>query len=513
MTSGLQSVARHAVRTLCSIVLLGATTMVRAQDHPIILRDVTIIDVSSRDPASARKEHRSVLIQDGVIVRIGKADLPVPAHARIVDGSGKFLIPGLWEMHAHLPADAPAARRALAMQLANGIVAMRDMGNELPLAALQTLIAETEKQAIAAPQVIASPLRATNGREPGALPSSTDDGRDFAIETKDEARELVATVRRMGLGFIKPYDSIPAPAYAAMMREAARLGLPASGHVPRDVPVPTAIALGQVTLEHAQSLTWACAPAADARRRAYYLESAKHRFESNLAYPDFTGFTNDVVDRYDAGACAALLATMARRRVHYTPTLVTRRFDVLAGFREYRTDPLLAYIDADTQKSWNKDADRYAALPAGTRIALHRFLLHAMRITGEAYRAGVPILVGSDSPDSYIFPGFSYHLEMEMLAEAGLPPLAILQAATLSAARFMKMDSRRGTIAEGRVADLVLLDADPLADIGNIRRIRAVMRAGRLFDRAALDALLASAQADVVDRQTARQAGEPAPGG
>jgi len=497
MMSGLQSLTRHAVQTLCSIALLGAATMVRAQDHPIVLRDVTIIDVSSRDPASARKEHRSVLIQDGVIVRIGKADLPAPAHARIVNGSGKFLIPGLWEMHAHLPADAPAARRALAMQLANGIVAMRDMGNELPLSTLRAMMVETAKGTIAAPQLITSPLRATNGRKPDALPWSDDEGRDFAIETEDEARELVAMVQRMGLGFIKPYDSLPGPAYAAMMREAARVGLPASGHVPRDVPVQTAVALGQVTIEHAQSLTWACAPAADAHRRAYYLESAKHRFESNLAYPDFAGFTNDVVDTYDAGACAALLATMARKQVHYTPTLVTRRFDALAGFREYRTDPLLAYIDADTQKSWNKDADRYAALPAGTRIALHRFLLHAMRITGAAYRAGVPILVGSDAPDSYIFPGFNYHLEMEMLAEAGLPPLAILQAATLSAARFMKMDSRRGTIAEGRVADLVLLDADPLADIGNIRRIRAVMRAGRLFDRAAIDALLANARVDV----------------
>lgn len=470
----------------------------RAGDDPILVRDVTVIDVSSDDPASARKVHRSVLIRNGVIARIGSRDLRAPARARIIDGSGKFLIPGLWDMHAHLPAEAVWARRALAMQLANGVVAMRDMGNELSLAALSTLTEETERGAIAAPQVIGSPLRAVNGREPDAPPLSDEDGRDFAIETADDARRLVATVRRMGLGFIKPYDSIPGPAYAAMMREAARAGLPVSGHVPRDVPVLMAIALGQITLEHAQSLTWACAPAIDARRRTYYLESPKRRFESNLAYPDFTGFTDAVVDRYDDRACMSLLATMAGKQVYYTPTLVTRRFDVLAGFREYRTDPLLAYVDAETRKSWNEDADRYAALPAETRLALHRFLLHAMRVTGEAYRAGVPILVGSDSPDSYIFPGFSYHLEMEMLAQAGLPPLAVLRAATLSAARFMKLEARRGTVAEGRVADLVLLDADPLVDIGNIRSINAVIRSGGLFDRAALDTLLADARDSIV---------------
>lgn len=497
MANGFGSTARLAVRTLCTIALLGMAATVQAQKDAVLLRDVTVIDVSAQDPASARLAHRSVLIEGGMISRIGANELPAPAYARIVDGSGKFLIPGLWEMHAHLPADQRSARKALAMQLANGIVAMRDMGNDLSLIALRTMIAETAKGAIAAPEVIASPLRAANGREPDAKSSPDDDGRDFAIETEGDARRLVATVQRMGLGFIKPYDSIPAPAYAAMMRAAARAGLSASGHVPREVPVATAIALGQVTLEHAQSLTWACAPVVDARRRAYYLDSAEHRFESNLAYPDFAGFTDEVVDSYDAGACRALLATMARKQVHYTPTLVTRRFDVLAGFREYRSDPLLAYIDADTQKSWNADADRYAALPARTQLALHRFLLHAMRVTGEAYRAGVPILVGSDSPDSYIFPGFSYHLEMEMLAQSGLPPLAVLRAATLSAARYMKMEKRRGTIAEGRIADLVLLDADPLIDIGNIRRIDAVIRNGRLFDRAALDTLLAHARADV----------------
>jgi len=496
MTKTLRSAAGSLLRALCATLMFGTSIAAWAQGQPILLRDVTVIDVSARDPAAARLDHRSVLIENGIVKHIGTADLAAPGHAMIVDGSGKFLIPGLWDMHAHLPTDTKTTHRALAMQLANGIVAMRDMGNELSLTGLRTLVAETGKAAIPSPLVVGSPLRAVNGRKPGAQVSD-EDGRDFLIETEDDARRLIATVGRMGLGFVKPYDSMPAPAYAAMMQAASRVGISASGHVPRQVPVATAIALGQKTLEHAQSLTWACAPAADARRRAYYLESPARRFESNLTYPDFAGFTNDAVDTYDADACRALLATMARKQVHYTPTLVTRRFDVLAGFREYRADPLLAYIDTDTQDSWNRDADRYAALPAGTRLALHRFLLHAMRVTEEAYRAGVPILVGSDSPDSYIFPGFSYHLEMEMLVQAGLPPLAVLQAATVSAARLVKMDTRHGTVKEGAAADLVLLDADPLSDIRNIRRIRAVMRAGRMYDRAALDALLANARADI----------------
>ncbi len=492
--TGIFRAARFAL-----LSLIGAFPAVAAET--LVVSNVTIIDPSAADAESARQDQRSVVIQDGMIVAVQPAEAATPSGARIVDGRGKFAVPAFWDMHAHVPGDLRRARASFDMQFANGVLYMRDMGTDMPLAELKQLQAEANARV----RIVTTPYKAADGRNRRQEAAAGDDGI-FEVESTGDVRAMMRFVARHKLDFVKAYDALSDSAYRDLVSQSRAAGLSISGHIPRQISVAEAIESGQTTIEHAQSLTWACAPEPDDKRRAYYLGDPDRRFERNLAYPDFAGFTSDTVDLYSPKACGALIKAMADRRVHYVPTLVTRRFDVLAAFREYREDALLAYIDTETRNSWARDAGNYAALPPEVSVALHRFLVHAMKITGDAYRAGVPILVGSDSPDSYIFPGFSYHLEMEMLVEAGLPPLAVLQGATIGAARFMRSEQKYGTIAPGKAADLVLLDEDPLANIGNARFVSGVIAAGEYTDRAGLDALLSDVRADVSRMNTEQAA-------
>ena len=494
--------ARNILQTGLAMLLYPVPA--QAAEQPLILRNVTIIDPDAAAPESARIQPRTIVIAGSRIQAILPPESPVPAGGHVVDATGKFAIPAFWDMHAHVPGDPVLARAALKMQFANGVLHMRDMGTGLTMDEVKDLKALTETRKEPFARIIATPWHIAHGRDDRRT-SPEDKPNPFRIEGGREASGLVNFVRREAIGFLKPYDSVSAETFRSLAKAAKAEGIAMSGHISRQIAVSEAITLGQAALEHAQSLTWACAPGPEAARRDYYLSTPYRRFERNLDYPGFAAFTAETVDRYDKVACRALLDAMAEKQVYYVPTLVTRRFDVLAAFREYRDDPLLAYIDADTRKDWARDAANYAALDTGARVALYRFLLHAMALTAEAQRAGVPILVGTDSADSYIFPGFSYHLEMEMLEEAGLSSLAVLKAATADAARFAKEQENYGTIAPQRIADILLLDADPLTDISNGRQIHAVIAAGKLWDRRSLDALLA----DV--RKTAANAGTKQP--
>lgn len=199
-----------------------------------------------------------------------------------------------------------------------------------------------------------------------------------------------------------------------------------------------------------------------------------------------------MADGYDPELCQPVFDSFRRNGTANVPTHVTRRFDAMVEDSAYRNDPRARYIPADQWKAWNDDADGTIAAdpsPAG-RASRVDFYRTGLRATGDAFRAGVRVILGTDSGDSYIFPGFALHDELEELVKAGLTPAEALHAATLAGAEFLGRSDDFGTVEVGRVADLVLLEADPLAEITNTRRIRDVIIGGRHLDRAALDAML-----------------------
>jgi imidazolonepropionase-like amidohydrolase len=209
-----------------------------------------------------------------------------------------------------------------------------------------------------------------------------------------------------------------------------------------------------------------------------------------------TALLRRMVDGYDPAACAAVFRAFVRNGTWYVPTHLTRKMDAFADDSAYRHDPRAKYVPQAQWTRWNRDADgmvRADTSRAGRR-AFMDFYTKGREITGAAHLAGVGVLLGTDAGDSFIFPGSSAHEELAELVAAGLSPAEALGAGTWRAAEFLGRTADFGAVARGKVADLVLLDADPLTDITNTRRIRAVMLGGHYLDRAALDALLAGAE-------------------
>jgi imidazolonepropionase-like amidohydrolase len=199
-----------------------------------------------------------------------------------------------------------------------------------------------------------------------------------------------------------------------------------------------------------------------------------------------------MVDDHDVEQCDETFATFVRNDTWYIPTHVTRRMDAYADDEAFRNDERQKFLPSNAWAAWQADADGMVALdpsPEGRRV-MRGFYETGLEITGRAHRAGVNIILGTDAGDTYVFPGSGAHDELGELVKAGLTPAEALATATINSARFAGLEAENGTVEVGKRADLVLLDANPLEEIGNTRRIDSVIIGGRVHDRAALDEML-----------------------
>lgn len=407
----------------------------------------------------------TVVVRDGRIASIGGA--PAGAELARIDGRGRFLVPGFWDMHMHSFQLSPQMH--LPLYVANGITSVRDM-MDCPQAQDSLIACAADKRrwtAASAAGRMASPryveVASYYLEDPALTPT----------EVTARARSYEAR----GLDAIKVYNRLSAPAYAQAAREARARGMRLVGHLPKAVSLDTAIAVGQSSFEHAHALPRHC-----------FRRAADWRAGRLDALPP-TRLAELIVAEHDPAACEAAFAAMRARGAWYVPTHVTREEDARAGDPSVTEDPRLAYLDPLSRWAYRDDLGGTRAAypgPAGER-ALRAYFEHGLRLTGAAHRGGVKLLVGTDTAIG----GFRYHDELGHLVRAGLAPADVLRAATIDAARYAGLDHSMGSIEVGKRADLLLLDADPLIDIGNTRRLRAVWLNGRLYDRAALDRLLA----------------------
>lgn len=405
-----------------------------------------------------------LLVRDGRIANIGPA-LDIPAGVRRIDGRGKWLIPGLWDMHSHSWQVSPQMH--LPLQIANGVTAVRDMMG-CPEARDPLLACHADKQHWS---------RAAERGEM-ASPRFVADASFYYDDpslTAMAVAERVAADKARGVTLLKAYNRLPAPAWRALIETGRRHGLPVVGHVPKAVPLHEAVRLGQHSFEHGRIFIEGCAVDAPAWRRGALEDLSPSQRQRRL------------LERRDAAHCTAIMAAMAERRAAFVPTLVTREEDARAHDPGFTQDPRLRYADPLSRWAYRDDAGATAANypTADDRALLARILYQAQADTLAAHRAGVRVLVGSDT----IIAGLRYHDELALLVKAGLSPANVLRAATLDAAIFAGLDRDAGSVALGKRADLVLLDADPLADIGATRRIAAVLLNGHIYDRDKLRAL------------------------
>jgi imidazolonepropionase-like amidohydrolase len=430
-----------AVTALLAPAVLWAQTP--PAHAPLAFTNVTVIDGTGAPP----RRHVSVLVAEGRIVKIGPIrTTALPADAHVIDGSGKVLIPGLWDMHVHLAGQGDGTPAAF---IALGVTGVRDMGGNL--AVIQRWRRRIRNGTVLGPRIVApGPIldgpqaRGTSGRR--------------AVTSAAEGVEAVRELKAEGVDFIKTHSLLPRDAYFAIAGEAQRQGLAVAGHVPDAVRLDEAIAAGHRTIEHLVGVSLACSTRETAlRARLRDDEQGLDRQPADIrAYVDARlRIDGDATQSYSPARAATVFARLAQQQVWQCPTLVKWRAD---------------------ERAW--------------LFARKLALVRAM------HRAGVPFLAGTDLGAYRLRGGTSLHDELELLVQAGLTPMQALQTATRNPARVLGLEHELGTVEEGKLADLVLLEADPLRAIRNTRKIWAVVVNGRLVDRAALDSLAPAAAED-----------------
>jgi hypothetical protein len=421
------------------------------------------------------------VVRGDTIVSVGPAaSTAVPTNARVVDGRGKYLIPGLWDMHAHV---GDAGDVALRLYAAAGVTGVRDAGGDLD--SLKAWRARIVRGASLGPRmVIAGPQV-----DSIAWPDTAAVYRHWRIVARDSAQgaAAVATLQAAGVDYIKAHN-LSAAAYAGLAAESHRRGIPFGGHVPDLVTTVQAVEAGQRSLEH----SWGYTLDASSRRdelRAALRRHAMQRGPGDASDRGLGTWPADSLARHsvDSARAAALFDFLAAHEVWVTPTLATERSTWYATEDSVRNDPRLRYLPA-ALRAGSEGADT-SHPPLAVQLEARKELQRHLQFIGTMHRHGVKLLAGTDLGYAYVIPGFSVHDELALFVQAGLSPMAALQTATRNVGQYLG-DSTVGTIAVGHRADLVLLDADPLHDIRNVQRIAAVVLRGRLLDSDAREVIL-----------------------
>ncbi|WP_137870408.1 amidohydrolase family protein [Sphingopyxis sp. 2PD] len=473
------TIAAIILTAMISIPLAKTPNVGLSQD--IIIKDVAIIDVQN----GGIIPNQDVIIQDGRLASIDRTSGQTPATSlHVVDGRGKYLAPSLWDMHTHSFKTSPQFHHPLL--IANGVLGVRDMSGCLSeddsfwacIEDRQAWNRATETKTGLSPRYFLQSSYQTNGGNevPDGFPSF------FKVNHLSGIEQFVSFYKKAGADFIKTYSELSPEAYKALAKQAEVQGLKIAGHQPLRVSLRETIAAKQQTIEHP---------------RLFLIECYKGR-EQFLALADplrayTTEFKARLVDEHDGVRCQQMFQEMARSDTFWTPTLQVLQLGAKAGERSFRENPRLRYIPTIIRSGiWQGDADQLAkraVTPQGRNVDIELYAL-AMTNVAQAHDARVKILVGTDSGDSYIFPGFAVHEEMAELVKAGISPQDVLRMATIDAAAFSGADRKFGSIEEGKAADMMLLAANPYDDIRNTQKITAIFYNGQFFDRAALDGLL-----------------------
>jgi imidazolonepropionase-like amidohydrolase len=468
------------MKWLGGAILLSVTLLLFASSAAttLVVAHVTVIDSTGRAP----QPDQAVVIDDGRIVSVGPAARAKwPKDARVIDAQGKFLIPGLWDMHVHLAgvnADPAWSKQVLLpLLLANGVTGVRDMGGDLEV--LLAWKRDVESGTLLGPHIVAAgPWLAGSGRRTA---------EQYPVANADEARAAVRDLKQRGADFIKVISLPSKEAFFAVADESKKESITFAGHLPFEVSALEASNAGMHSIEHllysAFSLSFS-SKEDDLRQRLIAAEQAGDSVE-------WEKIAHESDATYDAAKAATLFQVLKKNGTWVTPTLAT--VDTASHPEDWSIDdPLLDFVPASLAKEWR---DSLTDDQMKERAAwLARQAANDWRLTAELHRAGIPLLVGSDSLDPFLFPGESLHKELAELVRAGLTPSEALQAATRGAAQFLGHERELGTVESGKLADLVVLEASPLENIANTQRVNAVIRGGKYLDRADLDKLLAGAK-------------------
>lgn len=456
---------KHLLSPVLLLLILPFTACQSQEaNHDLIIQNVNIIDVETGEILP----DRNVGIDGNKISGIYRKSVVPGEGTAVVDGSGKYLIPGLWDMHTHYFWNYTSSNPLL---IANGITGIREMWGNPDV--INTVRKQTASGELIAPDIYAA--GAIIDGVPPIWPGSS------GVANREEAIAEVDKQIASGVDFLKVYSRLTKDAYMAIAEHSKEKDIPFAGHVPSSVSIWEAMEAGQYSSEHMYGI----------------LEASNSDLESLAAQPSpFSQKSMELMaDNFNEAIFDSLATVMAGSDMWLSPTLTVLRSIAHLNDSSFINDERLDYLPVFMTSTWNPANDfRFRSRTAEFYEASKTKYRLQLSLMGKLAQKGVKIIAGTDYPNPYCFPGFSLHDELELMVEGGMTRLQALQAATLNPAIFQNKVSEFGTIEAGKTASLILLDANPLTDINNTRKINTVILRGKVYDRADLDAMLAEAK-------------------
>lgn len=483
------------MRKLLSTLLLksmGISLLFLVACHPrgeVFTDAICITNISTIDPTDGLKENQSVVIKDGKILRIASsAELSLAKTNKIIDGTGKYLIPGLWDAHVHFAFIEDLAPSMFDLFLAYGITSVRDTGGKLEF------VKKWKDKAMAdptkAPRVmIAGPLldgmpNVYDGSDPMHPPLSV------GMQSVEDLELQIHMLEENGVDLLKAYEMLTPEQFATVTRLGKEKDLRVTGHVPLSMDVISASNAGLNSMEHMRNLELSCASNSDellAERRQLLADGARDP-GGVLRSRIHDAQREKAIKNYDEQRADEVLAVLKKNETWQVPTLALSTGFVNKPFANPQFQESFAYLPDTLEDRWKTGIENFAKIEITPFRDQYNTWMFNM--VGKVHKAGIDIMAGTDCPIFFLTPGRSLHEELVVLVRAGLSPLDALKTATLNPARYFNMEKELGSIKENMLADLLILDANPLEDIKNTQKINSVIREGFVYDRAGLDEIL-----------------------
>jgi hypothetical protein len=445
----------------------------------VLIQSVKIIDVKSGDIL----ENRDILIKNNIISAIDTSGiLKANSTSLIINGSGKYIIPGLWDMHTHSNQHSEWLHHPL--YIANGITGIRDMSGQLNerdsywVGSKERLEWNTElsnNNRITPRYVLQSSYQIDGASSvPDNFPEF------FKLEKEEHVDSLLSFYKNEKVNFIKVYQQIQPDIYKKLALAAPKYGLHLAGHKPMFISLEEAVVFGQRSFEHGRIFMFESFPKADSLRnpknwKAFFSKSKK-----------------SIVENFNPKTAIKLMTLMKENNAYWTPTLQTLKFEAYAHKFAFIDNPNLKYVTSARKDIWwgidvrNNKKKNLSEEGNGLSTDFYNAVKKQIKMANDI---GVPIMTGTDVTDSYTFAGFSIHDELEDLTKSGLSNLEALQSATIVPSKFIGKEKDYGTIENGKIADLIILNKNPLENIANSKTIDGVIMNGIYYDSDKLNEL------------------------
>ena len=437
------------------LLIIPFMAFCRAGNHDCLITNVNIVDVNTGQILI----NKTIAIDNNRITAIYDKEIFGSTATIVIDGNGKYLIPGLWDMHAHYKWSHVDLDPLL---IANGITGIREMWGDMP--AFVEIPKKIQQEGLVSPDVYLSG-DLIDGNPP-SFPAGC-----LVVSTPFEAVDAVKKQIDKNVDFIKVYSSLTEECFLAIAKEAKKRNITFAGHIPNRVSIYKAIEAGMASSEHLYGFLNACS-SVDTSNEVLISTFSDKRFDS-------------------------ICSVLAKSSMWLCPTLTVNRAMSYLNDSIFINDNRIAYLPGYVLEIWNQKMNPYSKsqidnFANSTRV---RYLFE-LSLIGKMNEKGVKFLAGTDFPNPYVFPGFSLHDELSLMVKGGMPILDALRSATKNPAIFMNKKAYFGSIEVGKLASLVLLNKNPLDNIENTKTIETVILRGKVYNRRALDLMLEQAKSN-----------------